>query len=590
MQTRETDTYDNLIIGAGPAGLQLAYLLHRAGRSYVVLEAAKSAGSFFATQPRHRKLLSINKIYNRYPEKDFNLRHDWNSLLSEDDELLFKNYSTELFPNADALVKYLQDFADKSGLVVRYESPVTEVRRVDSGFSVRTHSGQSLMAKRVFVATGAVEENIPAQIEGVELATTYASHSIDKAHYRNKRVAIIGAGNSAFEVADHLADSAAIIHVLVKEPVRHAWQTHFPGDLRAVNNNILDMYQLKSLHATIGFQPKKIVRTAAGALRVSMEEECPHWATPCTINLDLEYDEVIFCTGWNYVPEFFAEDTRPERTACGRYPELSAKWESSVPGLYFIGTSMAARDKRAASSFIHGFRYNVRTLFGLLEAEHEGVPLGESIGQLRSAQDVMNVAARVVDRVSTASGLYQMNAVLADVVQVKAGRARYMQEVPLSLMETEGEFTEADFVMSVSLEYGFSKYPAEAQSINFIHPSDVSRTECSAFLHPVLRLWKQGALVDECHFGESLTIRYDQFFTSNTFVEGYDAIFRRRNEGRVANFLDRELGVLGERLDDERFSNETIQGAFRPWTPEEIQEYQAKQMSMKDMAERPCKP
>ncbi|GAB3879423.1 hypothetical protein GCM10029964_031750 [Kibdelosporangium lantanae] len=42
---------DYLVIGAGPAGLQLGYFLERAGRDYLILEAGPAAGSFFRTFP-----------------------------------------------------------------------------------------------------------------------------------------------------------------------------------------------------------------------------------------------------------------------------------------------------------------------------------------------------------------------------------------------------------------------------------------------------------------------------------------------------------------------------------------------------------
>ena len=74
--------FGDLIVGAGPGGLQMGYLLQRAGRDYLILEAQDSAGAFFARYPRHRTLLSLNKRFNGFPEAEFNLRHDWNSLLS----------------------------------------------------------------------------------------------------------------------------------------------------------------------------------------------------------------------------------------------------------------------------------------------------------------------------------------------------------------------------------------------------------------------------------------------------------------------------------------------------------------------------
>lgn len=49
-------------------------------------------GNFFARYPRHRKLISINKRNTGRTNKEFNMRHDWNSLLSDDESLLVGNY------------------------------------------------------------------------------------------------------------------------------------------------------------------------------------------------------------------------------------------------------------------------------------------------------------------------------------------------------------------------------------------------------------------------------------------------------------------------------------------------------------------
>jgi NADPH-dependent 2,4-dienoyl-CoA reductase/sulfur reductase-like enzyme len=47
----EPQTVDYLVIGAGPAGLQLEYFLDRAGRDYVLLEAGSVPGRFFQKFP-----------------------------------------------------------------------------------------------------------------------------------------------------------------------------------------------------------------------------------------------------------------------------------------------------------------------------------------------------------------------------------------------------------------------------------------------------------------------------------------------------------------------------------------------------------
>ena len=50
-----------LIVGAGPAGLQLGYLMDRARLDYHIVERADGPGDFFRTFPRHRTLISVNK-------------------------------------------------------------------------------------------------------------------------------------------------------------------------------------------------------------------------------------------------------------------------------------------------------------------------------------------------------------------------------------------------------------------------------------------------------------------------------------------------------------------------------------------------
>ena len=96
---------DYLVIGAGPAGLQLDYFLQQAGRDYLILEAGDAPGTFFRTFPRHRSLISVNKPHTGESDPERNLRMDWNLLPSDDPRLLFTNYSERYFPAADDLVR-----------------------------------------------------------------------------------------------------------------------------------------------------------------------------------------------------------------------------------------------------------------------------------------------------------------------------------------------------------------------------------------------------------------------------------------------------------------------------------------------------
>ena len=559
-------TVSYVIVGAGPAGLQMAHLLAQAGLDFVVLEGGERAGGFFEAFPRHRKLLSINRRFNVFPEPDFNLRHDWNSLLSDDPDLKFTRYSDELFPDREDLARYLQDFAAPLADHIRYRTRVSRIsRNGDGGFAVETDAGETYHAPRVLMATGAVGPYIPADIEGIEHADSYEAHSLDPKDYEGHTVAIIGSGNSAFEVADHLAPHAAIIHIMVRDTVRHAWNTHFPGDLRAINNTILDMYQLKSLHATLGFKVRQIMPSGDGGFFVVLEGEQPHWVPPATTTFPFRYDHVIRCTGWRYVdPTIFAPDCVPDMDVHGKYPVLSSSWESSIPGLYFIGTAMAARDRTAATPFIHGFRYNVRTLFHLLQERHHSVPLPAREYQLKSSDDVRALALDLIKRMSTAGSLYQQFGVLGDVVVLSDHQARWHQALPVDYLRERADLGGGDVIIA-TLDYGFSRYPSVLSKLDFIKPHDPDNPACSAFLHPVFRHYHDGEMTEELHFGESLLVRYDREMVVGSIDDNLDGNPYLR---LLSNFIGRKMGSGEEPLRDPLFPPELLHWTITPWDDE----------------------
>ncbi|MER6693883.1 NAD(P)-binding domain-containing protein, partial [Streptomyces minutiscleroticus] len=174
--------HDYLIIGAGPAGLQLAASLERDGADYVVLERGSVPGAFFTRFPRHRQLISINKVHTGYDDPELRLRMDWNSILSDDPELLFTRYSRRYFPPADDLVRYLADYAARTGVRVQYDTTVEKVSRDgdgdDGGFAVTDHTGKVWRARRLVVATGVSRPNLPT-VPGIELAERYDTFDPD---------------------------------------------------------------------------------------------------------------------------------------------------------------------------------------------------------------------------------------------------------------------------------------------------------------------------------------------------------------------------------------------------------------------------
>jgi len=574
-----TNRHECIIIGAGPAGVQLGYFLEKAGRDYLILERNERAGSFFERFPRHGTLISINKRFNGYPEPEFNLRHDWNSLLTDDASMRFTEYSDELFPDPLVLCKYLRDFAKEFALKIRFQTWVSKISRDEETglFTLLDRDGNRFVCERLVIGTGPAKPRMPKEIEGIEHAVGYEDHEADPKLYENKRVAILGRGNSAFEVANHLAGSAAVIHLLVGEPIKHAWQTHYPGDLRAINNTILDMYQLKSLHAMIGFRPKKISPMPDGRLKVIMEEDYPHWETPGTGTTTTYYDFVIRCTGWNFLDEeIFDESVRPATFKEGKYPELTSGWESTVPDMFFIGTAMQARDRKAASAFIHGFRYNVRSLFHMMEERYHGGELPSKEFKFENGEDLDTVAQFLIKDLSTVSSLYQLFGFMSYAIVVENGKAKIYFDLPADYVREREGLGDAEQLFIVTLEYGFHKYPRNAATLDFIHPADANRPDCSAYLHPVFRYYSKGELVDEKHLGESLVVRYDEC----DYEENTENLY----ENSLKEILNEKCRLTDATFATDPFPPEKLEEVFTPW-PEDVAKKWREKMAEYDDAE-----
>lgn len=500
-----------LVIGAGPAGIQAGYFLGKAGRDYLVVEAGESPGTFFRTFPRHRKLISINKVHTGWDDPELRLRTDWNSLLSDEGAPLFTAVTPRYFPDADDMPSYLADFADRHRITARYRTRIVRVSRLDpepgrehGDFVAEDADGGRYRARRLIVATGVSLPHLP-EIEGVELAERYTDASTDPQDFTDQRVLIVGRGNSAFETADNLVETAAVIHVAGPGSLRLAWQTHFVGHLRAVNNNFLDTYQLKSQNALLDGEILRISRGPDGSYRVAVK-----FQRVDEVVKEIRYDRVLLATGFRFDPSFFAPECRPELTIKDRFPAQTESWESTnVPELYFAGTITQVRDfKKSTSGFIHGFRYGVRALVRLLEQRHHGVPWpGRTLPAAAEP-----VADAVLERVNRSSALWQLFGFLADAVLYGPDGARYLTEVPVDHLRravADGEFGQVDRYLTVTLEYGADHDRVDPFAVTTIRPAQDQGGLDGRYLHPVLRVFEGGTLAAEHHLTENLENEWD---------------------------------------------------------------------------------
>jgi thioredoxin reductase len=503
------------IIGAGPAGIQAAYYLKQTGISYSVFEGGDRAGAFFEKFPKHRTLISINKKYTGYDSPELKMRWDWNSLLSNEYSPVFTDFSDEYFADADCLLDYLGHFCKQHRLDIRYNSPVSGISKDGDAITFRCNDTQYRVDKLV-VATGLVKENLPSSIDGIAHAIPYGEMSIDKEDYINKRVLILGKGNSAFETADHLIPYASMIHISSPRPVQFAWETHYVGHLRAVNNNLLDTYQLKSQNAVLDADVLKITKDQTG-YNVTVEYKHAQGEVE-----EIHYDTILSCCGFTFDDSIFEHG----HSMCekSKYPQHDHNWESQqYPGVYFAGTIMHYRDYRKyTSGFIHGFRYNVRRL-----AEDVACKLNPELGYENYivAGDRDSLTEDVIQRINNSSAIWQQPGFMCDFYQLEEdGLFRRYPDLSVEKVQYRLE-NEKLSGFYITLEYSEHKPGGNLFAAERVRRNNVEESEESKFIHPIMTFYRDGVINARKHIIEDL------------FGEWYEQIHIDQVNSFVGSFL-----------------------------------------------------
>ncbi|XP_015768238.1 PREDICTED: FAD-dependent oxidoreductase domain-containing protein 2-like [Acropora digitifera] len=501
--------HDYCLVGAGPGGLQLGFFLERAGRDYVIFERDSLAG-------KDEKIPEFSKTLGK-TNKEFNMRHDWNSLLSDDESLLMTRYSKQFFPDADILVKYLNDYANKLNLKVQYNTNIKLVSRDGEGsealFHLKDQNETTYMCKNVVMCP---------RVTTVALRLSCKIHLIDTFSKFSCAITLISlylpdsvtssfsffsAGNSAFETADSIMGATNLIHMFARSRVRLSWETHYVGDLRAVNNGILDTYQLKSLDALLEAPLEEIAVVkkdgklyvdaldGSGENIVTTDQPISESGNaPDNFAVREPYDRIIRCLGFKFDFTVFDNTTKPKPCKGMRskkYPSIKPDYESTtVPGLYFAGTNTHSIDfRKSAGGFIHGFRYTARALHQILEWRNHKVTWPYITVPLT---ELVNV---IIKRINEASGIYQMFGVLGEVIILREnGNVEYFEEFPIRLVHRFAEYTgrPAGPMIVLNMEYGKGFSGAGKDTFHSERatgePSDAHN---SNFLHPVLYFYKE---------------------------------------------------------------------------------------------------
>ena len=218
-------TYDVVVVGSGPGGLQSAYCLGRVGISrYAVFSKDDSPGGMFRRFPVFERLISWTKPRAPFEHdtREYE-RYDHNSLLGDEPghRGLVPSFMDRTFdlPAREEMEAGLRSYVDRTGIAIRYGCVLESVARDGDELVLSTSDGEYRCRAAIF-ALGVTEPWRP-ELEGVDLARHYADTG-RVADYDGKSVVIIGKRNSGFEVAQGLLPWARQITLVSPRPVQTA--------------------------------------------------------------------------------------------------------------------------------------------------------------------------------------------------------------------------------------------------------------------------------------------------------------------------------------------------------------------------------
>ena len=360
-----SSTCDVAIIGAGPYGLAAAAHLSR--HTNLDVHIFGDPMSFWRSMPRGMMLRSRwEASHIAFPSGDLSI----DAHLAETGE----TFSAPI---------PLEHFIDYGVWVQNRVAPdvdgrrVTSVQREVEGFAVVTEDGESLHARRVVVAAGiAPFAQKPGQFD--ELSTEAVSHTSewdDLSVLSDRRVAVVGGGQSALEAAALLHEGGAQVEVIARresltwlkggviqrrlgrlKPIFYA-----PTDVGPIGMSRLLAVPGAFRKFPRGAQDKmarRAIRPAGAKWLQQRLLDVPLTTGRCVVSarngdgvlIELDdgttrhVDHVMLGTGYRVDIgryEFLDEKLLTRIYRVGGYPVLRRGLESSVPGLHFLGAPAA---------------------------------------------------------------------------------------------------------------------------------------------------------------------------------------------------------------------------------------------------------
>jgi lysine/ornithine N-monooxygenase len=367
------ETCEVVVIGAGPYGLSIA--AHLAARNIPHRIFGKAMETWATQMPKGMLLKSDGHATSLYdPARSFP----------------FERFCRERnIPFADlGIPPRREDFVDYGRAFQRRFAPhleevtVERLERDGNGYRLRLETGASCMAQAVVVAAGISHfAALPKALSGLpQDLVTHTSQHHDLDAFKGRKVAVIGAGASAADVAGLLHEAGAEAHLIARgsqipfhtkmrlprplsDRLRNPSSKIGPGWRSVVFTKAPHLFRhlseerrLRIVRTYLGPAPGYFMRDRViGRLPVhcglQVEGAKPNaggvlltLASEGGEKREFQADHVICGTGYRseLARLLFLDDALLSRIgAVQGTPILSANFESSMPGLYFVGAIAA---------------------------------------------------------------------------------------------------------------------------------------------------------------------------------------------------------------------------------------------------------
>jgi cation diffusion facilitator CzcD-associated flavoprotein CzcO len=368
------EAVDVAIVGAGPYGLSLAAHLRKAGVSM-----------------RQFGML-MNLWRNNMPQGMFLKSQGFASNLSDPDgthtlEAFCREtgrpYADYGLPvSLDTFVAYGQWFAAAHAPGLE-ETLVTRITAQAGCFELTLATGERARARRVVVAAG-IEHfaRVPGELAGLPAGVcTHSSAHVDLSVFRGQQVVVVGAGQCALEIAALLHEQGTGVQIVMRkqQPVWNGaplapdrtlferlrepeaglgsgWGTWFYSRHPELFRHLPEATRIYRARTALGPAGASWLRPRVeGEIRIHTGHSL-RWAKPeadgITLGLtdgsghrrEMSADHVIAATG--YRPDvarlaFLGDELRAGLTLVAHTPVVGKDYQSSVPGLYFMGPGVA---------------------------------------------------------------------------------------------------------------------------------------------------------------------------------------------------------------------------------------------------------